>query len=103
MIEVVLSQSGLYTIGSEATPDGLSSVFRTSDLNWTFLEERIGESVKNGFILSMGSVPPSVKLTTVGCRGEEVEGDVRLTTSILWLPNSIVIASKNVVDVGVVT
>ena len=68
MIEVVLSQSGVYTVGvstasagSEATPDGLNSVFRTSDLNWTFLGERIGESVRNGFILSMGPVPPSVK------------------------------------------
>ena len=64
MIEVVLRQSGLYSIGvstasagSEGRPDGLNSVFRTSGLNWTFLGERSGERVRNGFILSIGSVP----------------------------------------------
>ena len=57
-MEVVLIQSGLFTIGlsitsagSEGRPDGLNSVFRTSssvfrtDLNWTFSGERIGEKL----------------------------------------------------------
>ena len=41
-----------------------------------------------------------MKLTTVGCCEEEIEGEVRSTTSIWWLADSIVIASKVVVDGG---
>ena len=83
-MEVVLSQSGLITIGvsitsagSEGRPDRLNSIFRTSDLNWIFLGERIDKSNRNGCILSLGSDPPSVRLNTVGCLVEEVEEEVR--------------------------
>ena len=39
----------------------------------------------------------------VGCCGEEIEGEVKSTISNWWLPNSIVIASTDAVNGGVVT
>ena len=44
-----------------------------------------------------------MRLTMVGCRGEEVEGEVKLTISIWWLSNSVVIASMAVINGGVLT
>ena len=39
----------------------------------------------------------------VGCRGEEVKGEVKSTISIWWLSSSVVVASVDVVDSGVLT
>ena len=44
-----------------------------------------------------------MRLTMVGCRGEEVKGENKSTTSIWWLSSSVVIASMDVLNGGVLT
>ena len=47
--------------------------------------------------------PPSMRLTMVGCRGEEVEGEIKSTTPIWWLSSSVVIASMDVINGEILT
>ena len=100
IIEAVLSQSGLNTVGVivasacfEGMPDGRYSDLRTTGLNCTLLGEFIGESDNEGLSYIDCSDRPSDRLTIVGCHEEEVDGEVRSIRSFWWLSSSFVVAS----------
>ena len=81
--------------GSEGKPDGSYSLFRTSGLNYTFLEGEVGELFEKDLILPTSSNPRLLELLGAKCHYVEEFGVVKSWMFTGGFSISMLISSKD--------